>query len=155
MLRTFYVFSNLIFITILRICHHCSHFRGGNPGSEIFSFAKVTQLLTSTGFESICLTSKPLFALFVYCWLCWVFLAARLLSSCGRGCLLLLEGAGGTSCGRWAQQLRLPGSTAQAQRLRGTGDLPEPGPGPVTPALAGIFCFTEPPRKPSACILIQ
>ena len=50
--------------------------------------------------------------------------------------------------GTWTQQLRLPGSRAQAQQL-GMWDFPRPGIKPMSPALIGVF-FTEPPGKPSS-----
>ena len=87
-------------------------------------------------------TNSPLYAntfsffkfiyLFIYFWLCWVFLAARRLSlvaaSGGYSSLrwagfslrwLLLLGA--RALGTWAQQLWLVGSRAQAQQLWHTG----------------------------------
>ena len=68
-------------------------------------------------------------------WLCWVFIAARGLSllAASRGCSslpgvgfslpwLLLRSAGSRAagfsrCSMWAQELQLPGSRAQAQKL--------------------------------------
>ena len=77
-----------------------------------------------------------LFILFIYFWLCWVFVAARGLSlvaaSEGHSPLqcaglslpwpLLLQSTGSrradfSSCGMWAQQPWLMGSRAQAQQL--------------------------------------
>ena len=53
--------------------------------------------------------------------------------------------------GLWTQQLWLPGSRAQAQQLWllcCMWNLPGSGIKPVSPALAGRFFTTEPPRKP-------
>ena len=112
--------------------------------------------------------------LFIYFWLCWVFVAVRGLSvvAVSRGysllqCagfslswLLLLwstgsRSAGFSSCGTWFQQLWLVGSRAQAQYLWCTGlvaprmwDLPRPGLEPVSLALAGKFLTTAQPGKP-------
>ena len=76
----------------------------------------------------------------------------ELLSSC-----VWVSHGGGFSChGAWA--LRCMGSAvvasglcscgSWAQLLHGTWDLPRPGIKPVSPALAGRFFTTEPPRKP-------
>ena len=92
--------------------------------------------------------------LFIYFWLCWVFVAVHGLSlvaaSGGHSslrctgfswrCLLLLRStgsrrAGFSSCG------------AQAQLLRSMWDLPGPGIKPVSPALADRFSTTVPPGK--------
>ena len=100
--------------------------------------------------------------LFIYFWLCWVFVAARGLSlvAVSRGysslqCagfslrwLLLLQSAGSrhagfSSCGTWTQL------------LHGMWDLPRPGLEHVFPALAGGFLTTAPLGKPlSAHFLI-
>ena len=74
--------------------------------------------------------------------------------SCCRAQALGLVGF--SSCGTWAQQLQLQGSTAhrlngcgaQAQLLRGMWNHPRLGIKPVSPALAGEFFTTEPPGKP-------
>ena len=74
--------------------------------------------------------------LYIYFWLCWVFVAVRGLSlvaasggysllwcvGCSLRWLLLLQTTGSrcmgfSSCGTWAQQLWLAGSRAQAQQL--------------------------------------
>ena len=92
--------------------------------------------------------------LFMYCWLRWVFVAARglslvvasggysLLRCAGfslRWLLLLLSTGsrrtGFSSCGTWALL------------LCGIWDLPGPGLEPVSPALAGRFSTTVPPGK--------
>ena len=71
---------------------------------------------------------------------------ARAFSSCGeRGPLTIvaspvaehrLQTRRLSSCGSWAQL------------LHGMWDLPRPGLGPVSPALAGGFSTTAPPGKP-------
>ena len=64
--------------------------------------------------------------------------------------------AGFGSCGTRAQQLwfvglecRLSSCGAWAQLLHGMWDLPRPGIQPMSPALAGGFLTTMPPRKPT------
>ena len=51
------------------------------------------------------------------------------------------------SCGSWAPKYRLNSCGTQAQFLRDTWDLPEPGIELMSLTLAGGF-FTEPPGKP-------
>ena len=46
------------------------------------------------------------------------------------------------------QMHRLSSCGSRAQLLRGMGDLPRPGPEPVSPALAGRLSTTAPPGKP-------
>ena len=53
-----------------------------------------------------------------------------------------------SSCGSRALEHRLSGCGAQAYLLCGMRDLPGSGIEPVSPALAGSFFTTEPPRKP-------
>ena len=94
--------------------------------------------------------------LFIYFWLCWVFVSVRGLS--------LVAASGGHSSSRCAglslsrplllrstgsQTRRLSNCGARAQLLRGMWDLPRPGLEPVSPALAGRFSTTAPPGKPS------
>ena len=90
------------------------------------------------------------FYLFIYLWLCWVFVSVRGLSlvvASGRHSSLrcagvspsrplLLQSTGSSNCG------------SRAQLLRGMWDLPRPGLEPVSPALAGRFSTTAPPGKP-------
>ena len=116
---------------------------------------------------------KNLFYLFIYFWLCWVFVAARGLSlvvvsggysslRCAGFSLQQLlslwsmgsRHVGFSSCSTRAQQLWLTGSRAQAQQLWCSGlvapgmwDLPGPGIEPMSPELAGGFLTTAPPRK--------
>ena len=51
------------------------------------------------------------------------------------------------------QTRRLSNCGARAQLLCGMWDLPRPGPEPVSPALAGRFSTTAPPRKPWSIFL--
>ena len=109
-----------------------------------------------------------LFILFIYFWLCWVFVAARGLSlvvASGGYSLLRCEGfslrwllllrstgsrcAGFNSCGLRALEHRLSSCGAQTELLRHMWDLPGPGLEPVSPALAGGFLTTAPPGRPS------
>ena len=116
--------------------------------------------------------------LFVYFWLCWIFVA--FLPNCGeRGLfsrwgdgLLLGEappwgappcgaqavGCEPSSCGLAAAARRLQSSGSGAggslaSLLRGTWGLPGPGFALLSPALAGGFLTPE-PGKPSPCLLL-
>ena len=62
-----------------------------------------------------------------------------------------LQAHGLSSCGSQALECRLSSCGEWAQLLRGMWDLPGPGLEPVSPALAGRFLTTAPPRKP--CIV--
>ena len=112
---------------------------------------------------------KSLFILFIYFWLCWVFVAARGLSLVAASggysslryegfslrWLLLLEStgsrcAGFNSCGLWALELRLSSCGSRTELLCGMWDLPGPGLIPLSPALAGGFLTTAPPGKPGS-----
>ena len=105
--------------------------------------------------------------IFIYFWLLWVFIAARGLSlvvaSGGYSLLrctgfslrwlLLLRSMGSrhtgfSSCGLWALERRLSSCGTRAQLLHSLWDLPGPGLEPMSPALAGGFSTTVPPRKP-------
>ena len=116
----------------------------------------------------------------IYFWLRWVLIAAWGLSLVAVSggyfslwftvfslqCLLLLWSMGSrhvgfSSCGMKAQYLWLTGSRAQAQQLwhrgqllRGMWDLPRPGLKCMSPALAGGFLTTVPPRKSLIVVLI-
>ena len=90
-----------------------------------------------------------LFILFIYFWLCWVFVAA---------CSLLIAVAslvvehgprhtGFSSCGSQALENRLSSCWARAWLVRSMWDLPKPGIELMSPALAGGFLTTEPPGK--------
>ena len=95
------------------------------------------------------------FKLFIYLWLCWVFVSVQGLSP--------VAASGGHSSSRCAGLslsqpllLRSTGSRcagsvscgSRAQSLRGMWDLPRPGLEPVSPTLAGRFSTTAPPGKP-------
>ena len=54
---------------------------------------------------------------------------------------------GFSSCSSWALRHRLHSCGTQAQLLRGIWDLPGSGIEPTSPALAGGFLTTKPPRK--------
>ena len=63
---------------------------------------------------------------------------------------------GGFSCCRArALECRLSSCGTRAQLLHGMQDLPGPGLEPVSPALAGGFITTAPPRRPSPSSLNQ
>ena len=55
--------------------------------------------------------------------------------------------AGFSSCGLWALERRLSSCGTRALLLRSMWDLPRPGIEPMSPALAGGFLTTVPPRK--------
>ena len=100
--------------------------------------------------------------LFIYLWLCWVFVSVRGLS--------LVVAGGGHSSPRCAGL-----SLSQALLLRSTGsrwagsaivahgpsllcgmwDLPRPGLEPVSPALAGRFPTAAPPGKPKKKVIFN
>ena len=97
--------------------------------------------------------------LFIYPWLCWVFVSVRGLSP--------VAASGGPSSSRCAglsiaaslvaehglQMRRLSSCGARAQLLRGMWDPPRPGLEPVSPALAGRLSTTAPPGKPETMVL--
>ena len=86
---------------------------------------------------------------------------ARAFSSCGeRGPLFIavhgpLTVVASLVAGHRLQTRRLSNCGSRAQLLRGMWDLPRPGLEPVSPALAGRFSTTAPPRKPSTYFLIH
>ena len=79
---------------------------------------------------------------------------ARAFSNCGkRGSLFIavrgpLIIAASLVAEHRLQTRRLSSCGSRAELLRGTWDLPGPGLEPVSPALAGRFSTTAPPRKP-------
>ena len=96
------------------------------------------------------------FNLFIYFWLCWVFVSVRGLS--------LVVASGGHSSSLHVglslsqplllqehrlQTRRLSSCGSRAQLLRGMWDLPRPGLEPASPALAGTVSTTVPPGKPN------
>ena len=89
-----------------------------------------------------------LLLLFIYFWLCWVFVAAHVFSSCGARAS---HHGGVSSYG--AQALGLEGFSSCSSGvlecgLSSCGTLPRLGIEPVSPALAGRFFATKPPEKP-------
>ena len=93
--------------------------------------------------------------LFIYLWLCWVFVfCARAFSSCGkRGPLFIavrrpLTIVASLVAEHRLQTRRLSSCGSRPQLLRGMWDPPRPGLEPVSPALAGGFSTTVPPGKP-------
>ena len=98
-----------------------------------------------------------LFYLFIYFWLCCVFLrfCARAFSRRSeRGPLFIavrgpLTVAACLVAEHRLQTRRLSSCGARAQLLRGMWDLPRPGLEPVSPASAGRFSTTTPPGEPS------
>ena len=112
-----------------------------------------------------------LFILFIYFWLCWVFVAVRGLLSIAVHWLLIVvaslcraraPGAQASavvahrlsSCSLWALERRLSSCGAQAQLLCGMWDPLGPGIEPVSPALAGGLSTTAPPGKPFTCFFM-
>ena len=107
--------------------------------------------------------------LFIYFWLCWVFITACSLSliAASRGYsslwyagfslqwLLLLPSTGSrhtgfSSCGAKALELRLSSCGVWAQLLCSMWDLPRPHIEPVFPALAGGFLTTGHQGSPAS-----
>ena len=93
--------------------------------------------------------------LFIYFWLCWVFVfCARAFPSCGkRGPLFIAVRRPPTIAGSLVaehrlQTRRLSSCGSRAQLLRGTRDPPRPGLEPMCPALAGRLSTTASPGKP-------
>ena len=86
---------------------------------------------------------------------------ARAFSSCGkRGPLFIavrgpLTIAASLVVEHRLQERRLSSRGSRAQLLRGTWDLPRPGPKPVSPALAGRLSTTAPPGKPCSCLFTE
>ena len=117
---------------------------------------------------------KKCIYLFIYFWLCWIFVAVCGLSLVAASEATLRFGvrashcSGFSCCGAWALgawasvvvvrrlsscgsgalECRLSGCGARASLLRGMWDLPRPGIKPVSPALAGGFLTTAPPGSP-------
>ena len=85
---------------------------------------------------------------------------ARAFSSCGeRGPLFItvrgpLTIVASLVAEHKLQTRRLGNCGSWAQLLRGIWDLPRPGLEPMSPALAGGFLTTAPPRKPSVTALM-
>ena len=94
------------------------------------------------------------FNLFIYLWLCWVFVSVR-----GLSLVVASRGHSSSWCAglslSWPlvaehrlQTRRLSNCGSRAQLLCGMWDPPRPGLEPVSPALAGRFSTTAPPGKP-------
>ena len=89
--------------------------------------------------------------LFIYLFLAVLGLrfCARAFSSCGkRGPLFIAVHGPLTIVASPIAECRLSSCGSRAQLLRGMWDLPRPGLESVSPALAGRFSTTAPPRKP-------
>ena len=93
--------------------------------------------------------------LFIYFWLCWVFVSVRGLSpvaASGGPSFIAVRGpltiAASLAAEHRLQMRRLSSCGSRAQLLRGMWDLPRPGLEPMSPALAGRFSTTAPPGKP-------
>ena len=99
--------------------------------------------------------------LFIYLWLCWVFVSVRGLSlvvASGGPLFIAVHGpltvAASLVAEHKLQTCRLSSCGSRAQLLRGMWDLPGPGLEPVCPALAGRFSTTAPPGKPCLAVFI-
>ena len=80
---------------------------------------------------------------------------ARAFSSCGKwGPLFIAVRGPLIIAASLVVERRLGNCGSQAQLLRGMWDLPRPGLEPVSPALAGRFSTTAPPRKPPLVSLL-
>ena len=95
------------------------------------------------------------FPLYLFIWLCWVFVSVRGLSPvvASGGPLFIavrrpLTIAASPVAEHRLQTRRLSSCGSRAQLLRGMWDPPRPGLEPVSPALAGRFSTTAPPGKP-------
>ena len=93
--------------------------------------------------------------LFIYFWVCWVFVSVRGLSPVAASgghsssrCAGLFTVAASLVAEHRLQTRRLSSCGSRAQSLRGMWDPPRPGLEPVSPALAGRFSTTAPPGKP-------
>ena len=102
---------------------------------------------------------KKIIYLFIYFWLCWVFVAALgfSLAAAGGGFslrwLLLLQSrvlghTGFSSWDSWALEPRLSSYGARTWLLCGMWDPPGPGIKPVSPTIANRFFTNEPVGKP-------
>ena len=138
-----------------------------------YALHKVTAVLfTTSAFGSLndvsSLFLKKFIHLFIYFWLCRVFVAACGLSlvaeSGGYSSLrcaglsmqwpLLLRSMGSMRAGSAVTARRLSSCGVRAQPLRSMWDPPRPGLEPVSPALAGGLPTTAPPGRSLLSLLI-
>lgn len=104
-------------------------------------------------------------------WLCWVFIAERLFSSCIELGLLVVHrlrysgfscwspvlghlcsvvaACGLSSCSSWALEHKLCSCSTQASLLHSMWDLPRPGIEPVSPTLVAYSLTLSPQGSPS------
>ena len=95
------------------------------------------------------------FLIYLFLWLCWVFVSVRGLSpvvASGGPLFIAVRGpltiAASLVAEHRFQTCRLSNCGSRAQQLRGIWDLPRPGFEPLSPALAGRLSTTVPPGKP-------
>ena len=156
----FHALLGLLFCEQLLLCQVTFH-HADAPGSQQASH----QTRRKTSFCLIIIKSwrTESSSFFFFFKLIYLFLAvlglrfcARAFSSCGeRGPLFIamrgpLTIAASLVAEHRLQMHRLSSCGSRAQLLRGMWDLPRPGLEPVSPALAGRFSTTAPPRKPSS-----
>ena len=158
----------LVYLSVFMPVPYCFNYYGFTRKLKIRKCEASCFVLLSqyfSGFRGIwCFVIPSLFFfflkyLFIYLWLCWVFVSVLGLSP--------VVASGGHSSSRCAGLspsrpllLRSTGSRRAssvivahgAQPLRGMWDPPRPGLEPVSPALAGRFSTTAPPGKPSITV---
>ena len=97
---------------------------------------------------------KPAFYLFIYFWLCWVFVSVR---GQAEPLFIVVRGpftvAASLVAEHRLQMRRLSSCGSRAQLLRGIWDTPRPGLEPACPALAGRLSTTATPGKPQMILL--
>ena len=122
-------------------------------------------VLSSLKWVLCCLLFEYIFiCLFSYFWLCWVFIAVWAFLTCsawasrysGFSCCRTqaLGRLDFSRCGLWALAHRLSSWSTRAQLLRSLWNPPRPGIKPLSPALAGGFFTTEPPRETLCCLFV-
>ena len=133
-------------------------------GQSAFTFCLLVmaKLICSLSLDTRKAVSLLFIYLFIYFWLCWVFVSVRGLS--------LVAASGGHSSSRCAglslsrslllrsTGSRCVGSVVVAHRpscSAACGIFPDQGSNPFTPALAGRFSTTVPPGKPPAVSLLH